>query len=182
MPEAFTAAISELLALNRESRTSPAPVADVTALFEQFRRPLFRYLLFLGLNTHDAEEVIQEVFLALFQHLKNQKSRANLRGWIFRVAHNQAMRIRRSAPVLDENLVDQMDPEPNPEQLALTNQRQRRLSAVLHALPEQDRACLSLRAEGLRYREIAGILNISLGSVAQSLSRSISKLERAHDM
>jgi hypothetical protein len=46
-----------------------APEEEVTELFEQLRNPLFRYLLSLGLNTQDGEEVIQEVFLALFQHL-----------------------------------------------------------------------------------------------------------------
>ena len=68
---------------------------EVTELFEQLRNPLFRYLLSLGLSTQDGEEVIQEAFLALFQHLKSGKPRDNLRGWIFRVGHNQALKLRR---------------------------------------------------------------------------------------
>ena len=51
----------------------------------------------------------------------------------------------------------------------------------MQALPEQDRTCLALRAEGLRYREIARILGISLGSVADSLAQSFAKLSRCHD-
>ena len=39
-----------------------------------------------------------------------------------------------------------------------------RLMAVVHALPEADQGCLRLRAEGLRYREIAAVLGMSLGS------------------
>jgi RNA polymerase sigma-70 factor (ECF subfamily) len=42
---------------------------EVTELFEQLRDPLFRYLLSFGLSVQDGEEIIQEVFLALFQHL-----------------------------------------------------------------------------------------------------------------
>ncbi len=38
--------------------------------------------------------MLQEVFLALFQHLRQGKSRANLQGWIFRVAHNSALKCR----------------------------------------------------------------------------------------
>jgi RNA polymerase sigma-70 factor (ECF subfamily) len=53
------------------------------------------------------------------------------------------------------------------------------LLAVLHALPEQERHCISLRAEGLRYREIAGILGMSLGAVSNSLGRSLARLSRA---
>jgi RNA polymerase sigma-70 factor (ECF subfamily) len=62
------------------------------------------------------------------------------------------------------------------------SQRQRRLLAVVRALPEQDQCCLSLRAEGLRYREIADVLGISLGSVAASLEKSLSRLARAEQV
>jgi RNA polymerase sigma-70 factor (ECF subfamily) len=54
-----------------------------------------------------------------------------------------------------------------------------RLAAVLRALPERDRRCLTLRAEGLRYREIAGTLAISLGAVSLSLTRSLARIARA---
>ena len=60
-------------------------------------------------------------------------------------------------------------------------QRQNRLLAVVKALRELDRCCLSLRAEGLRYREIAEVLGISLGSVANSLEKSLSRLSRADE-
>jgi RNA polymerase sigma-70 factor (ECF subfamily) len=56
---------------------------------------------------------------------------------------------------------------------------QRRLRAVVRALPEQDRKCLFLRAEGLRYREISEILDISLGAVSLSLARSLARIARA---
>jgi RNA polymerase sigma-70 factor (ECF subfamily) len=64
------------------------------------------------------------------------------------------------------------------EQIAFS-QRQRRLLAVLDALPEQDQRCLALRAEGLKYREIAEILGISLGSVSMSMARSLARLARS---
>ncbi len=54
-----------------------------------------------------------------------------------------------------------------------------RLLAVVDALPQQDRRCLYLRAEGLPYREIAGILDISLGAVSLSLARSLARIGRA---
>ena len=50
---------------------------------------------------------------------------------------------------------------------------------MLEALPEQDQRCLILRAEGLKYREIAEILGISLGSVSMSLARSLARMTRA---
>jgi RNA polymerase sigma-70 factor (ECF subfamily) len=51
--------------------------------------------------------------------------------------------------------------------------------AVLRSLPDIEQSCLRMRAEGLHYREIAGILGISLGSVSAFLTRSLAKLIRA---
>jgi RNA polymerase sigma-70 factor (ECF subfamily) len=68
---------------------------------------------------------------------------------------------------------------PNPEEQLAFSQRQRRLLAVLQVLPALDQRCLSLRAEGLRYRQIADVLGMSLGSVSASLARSLARLGRA---
>ena len=57
-------------------------------------------------------------------------------------------------------------------------QTRSRLLMVVEALPEQDRRCLFLRAEGLRYREIAETLGMSLGGVSLSLARSLARLAR----
>ena len=72
-----------------------------------------------------------------------------------------------------------IDPAPNPEDQLATDQTKRRLMAILQALPEQNRWCLYLRAEGLRYREIAEVLDMSLGSVSLCLERSLARIARA---
>lgn len=155
-------------------------------LFEELRERLLRYLLALGLPVHDGEEIVQESFLLLFQHLRRGKSRENLRGWVFRVARNLALKQREAerrrvgrVVEFDESLQEQAaDRGPNPEEQWRSRQRQTRLLAVVSALPEQDQSCLWMRAEGLRYREIAEALGISLGSVAGSVARSLAKLSR----
>jgi RNA polymerase sigma-70 factor (ECF subfamily) len=159
---------------------------EVIELFEQFRDPLLRYALSLGIPVHDAEEVIQEVFLSLFRHLQLRRSRKNLRGWIFRVAHNLALKQlfanqRSQAKTISDWTIAQepFDPSPGPEEQLSSAQRRHRLLAVVHALPEADQGCLRLRAEGLRYREIAAVLGMSLGAVSISLTRSLARLIRA---
>ena len=156
--------------------------SEVVQLFDELRAPLLRYLIGFGLTTDDGEEIAQEVFLALHLHLLKGKPRDNLRGWIFRVAHNLGLRrrarTRRDAGV-DEDAREVHDPSPTPEVSAYENQERRRVVKVVDALPEQDRQCLMLRAEGLRYREIAEVLEMSLGSVASSLSRSLMRISRA---
>jgi RNA polymerase sigma-70 factor (ECF subfamily) len=169
------------------SSTKPSEIErEVIDLFEQFRNPLLRYVISLGLSVHDGEEIIQEVFMALFRHLRMGKSKRNLRGWVFRVAHNLALKqhvVNRKAQATldsDESVAQrQADTSPSPEEHAANRQRMERMQAVLRALPEQDRYCLSLRAEGLRYREIAAALGISLGAVSIALTRSLAKIECA---
>ena len=91
-PPADAYVLPELLSDHtaRGATATAALEAEVTHLFEQLRNPLFRYLLSLGLSAQDGEEVIQEVFLALFRHLTNGRPRNNVRAWIFRVGHNKA--------------------------------------------------------------------------------------------
>ncbi len=187
---ASTAAIMTTLFSGHASEPMPSQIGEeVVVLFEQHRAPLLRYLITLGLNVQDGEEVIQEVFLALFQHLKKGKRGDNLRGWIFRVAHNLAMKqfrstkskIERASVPIDEVQSEFVSPAATPEETFERAHSEERIQAVIQALPEQDRRCLYLRAEGLRYREIAEALGISLGSVANSLERAIGKLSRAKE-
>lgn len=170
----------------RASRTAtPSPLqAEVALLFAEWRPPLLRYLRHLGLPLADGEDLVQETFLLLFQHLQQDKPRDNLRGWTFRVAHNLALKRRQrdSRRVdLDLDVLHPVDGGLSPEeQAAMTGVRQR-LRSVVEALPERDRTCLFLRAEGLRYREIALALDVSLGAVAASLSKSLGKLAAVYE-
>jgi RNA polymerase sigma-70 factor, ECF subfamily len=159
---------------------------EVMELHEQFRNPLLRYALSLGISVHDAEEVVQEAFLSLFRHLQLRRSRTNLRGWLFRVTHNLALKQLYANQKSDAMTASdwtaaekQLDPTPDPEEKLSSAQRRRRLLAVVRALPEADQCCLRLRAEGLRYREIAAVLGMSLGAVSISLARSLARLARA---
>jgi RNA polymerase sigma-70 factor, ECF subfamily len=161
---------------------------EVVELFDQLRGRLLRYTANFGLPVQDGEEIIQEVFLALFRHLQQGKPRENLRGWVFRVAHNLALKRRASVTFSEASLSGSAaetavfaDPAPDPEALAAGTETQRQLLAVFRVLPEQDRRCLMLRAEGLRYREIGQVLGMSLGAVSLSLSRSLARLARAAD-
>src|ERR1700722_1977037 len=111
---------------------------DVLELFDQFRNPLLRYALSFGISVHDAEEVVQEVFLSLFRHLGLRRSRKNLRGWIFRVAHNLTLKQRhanqklRGQTASDWTIAEQQcDPAPGPEEQVSLAQRRRRLLAVV---------------------------------------------------
>jgi RNA polymerase sigma-70 factor (ECF subfamily) len=160
---------------------------EVMSLFDELRKPLLRYLGSFMLLPADSEEIVQDTFLALFQHLRRGKGRHNLKGWLFRVAHNLALRRRRDDqrdrqsmfPVSTEPDDYVVDPGPDPEIQLSDKQTQKTLLAVVDALSDQDRRCLYLRAEGLRYREIAEILDLSISTVSVSLGRSLARISRA---
>jgi RNA polymerase sigma-70 factor (ECF subfamily) len=186
LPADSTLDVSLLTAAERAPDTASAIEADVLGLFDRFRAPLMRYICSFGLSARDAEDIVQDVFLLLFKHLHAGKPRTNLPGWIFRVAHNGALkqRLRRQRecdPPLDVADGAAVDPADGPEALFSDAQRQRRLLAVVSTLPERDRQCLHLRSEGLRYRDIARVLGVSLGTVANSLARSLERLQRADE-
>lgn len=184
-----SAAVSSVAvgALTRPSREKASALEnEVVALFDQQRAALLRYALSFGLTSADSEEVVQEAFLSLFQHLRDGKSRSNLRGWLFRVTHNMALKRRQrtqrspeagAVSVMEDSQA--VDAAPTPEDQLLSSELHRRLRAVVEVLPEADRRCLFLRAEGLRYREIAEVMEISLGAVSLSLSRSLARVARA---
>jgi RNA polymerase sigma-70 factor, ECF subfamily len=171
--------MATLPALEIESRGS-ALEEEIVELFDLLREPLLRYLASLGLPIADGEEIVQEVFLALFQHMRRGGARDNLRGWVFRVAHNLGLK-RRSRTVRGAEVGWEWlsDPAPGPEEQFFRTETERRVQAVVRALSEQDRRCLMLRAEGLRYREIAEALSMSLGAVSMSLARSLARMARA---
>lgn len=158
---------------------------EITAFFALLREPLLRYQSSLGLEMAEGEEVLQDAFLSLFRQVVGGKSIDNVHGWLFRVVHNLALRRRHRTRRGAETQLDTgsqertVDPAPNPEDRLASRQAQERVRAVVRALPEQDRQCLFLRAEGLRYREIGEILDMSLGAVSLSLARSLARIARS---
>jgi RNA polymerase sigma-70 factor (ECF subfamily) len=174
--------LSEISWASGRTATAPALELQILTLYDSLRLPLLRYSISFGLSAVDSEDIIQETFLALFDHLRKARSQDNLRGWVFRVTHNLALKRRQShrnqsAVISAENYQPEeyLSDGPNPEQLAIEGERRARLVAIYKALPDADRHCLQLRAEGLTYREIAHVVGVSLGTVSNSLGRSLSR-------
>jgi RNA polymerase sigma-70 factor (ECF subfamily) len=159
---------------------------NLAEAFIELREPVCRYLLALGLGRPEAEEVAQETFLRLCQHLDAGGPQANVRGWVFRVAHNLARdeyrrRQRRQVQPLDAGEGSAQDGAADPEQQAVARQRTLRLQTALARLPVRQRECLHLRAEGLRYREIAEVLGAGVSTVAEWVQQGLKTLVKECD-
>lgn len=168
----------------RASTLQPAQ-REVLALYDEHAPPLLRYARSFGLTEEGAEDVVQDVFVALFRHLVLDRPRHNLTGWLFRVTRNLSLKQRRRAgaaapDVFTDLLLERLvDPADTPEERMAFEQRSRRLRSVVRALTPRDRQCIYLRSEGLSYREIAGALGMSLGGVAKALARALARLSVA---
>jgi RNA polymerase sigma-70 factor, ECF subfamily len=169
----------ELSGILRQDR---ATLQDqVAQLFEEARDDVYRYLLGLGLYPPEAQEAAQEVFLRLYVTLKKGEDIQSPRAWIFRVAHNLGLKLRakQNQATFDPELEVQLAaPGMNPEQTALDREQKLRFHRAVQKLSEQQRRCLFLRLEGLRYPEIGAALGISASAVAEFLRRAVVKLRK----
>ncbi|HTA45177.1 MAG TPA: sigma-70 family RNA polymerase sigma factor [Bryobacteraceae bacterium] len=155
---------------------------QVTRAFEDARDDVYRYLLTFGLPPPQAQEGTQEVFLRLFVALEKGDVIQNVRAWIFRVAHNLGTDLRRRSPMIPiapELEIVLRDTARSVELDLIERERMDQLSDAWKSLSPQQRECLHLRAEGLRYREIGEAMGISISTVREFLSRAVSKLQRA---
>jgi RNA polymerase sigma-70 factor (ECF subfamily) len=155
---------------------------QVAQLFQEAREDVYRYLLSLGLYPPQAQEAAQEVFLRLYVTLKKGEDIQNPRAWIFRVAHNLGLKIRakqsNQAPFDAELELRLSSAELNPEQSLLDREKAQRFHQAIQGLSEQQRRCLFLRLEGLRYPEIGSALGISASAVGEFLRRAIARLKK----
>ncbi len=175
-----------LLPVEAVSSGSDSIQSNVLTLFDGCAPRLLHYVASFGLSAEETEDVVQDTFVALFRHLSLGRDRTNLSGWLFQVAHNLALKRRerllkqlRSAGSNETATQWCVDPAPDPEERLMRRERGERLRAVFSALPERERRCLFLRAEGLTYRDIAQALSVSLGSVSKAVSRALTRLMNA---
>ena len=175
--------------------------SDDTAAYEylvqKFHRPMIAFMYRMCHNQALAEELAQEVFLRVYRSRKSYAAEAKFTTWLYRIATNLAVnhardhKVERSGKVvsLDEpdeesgTTPDVADMHLNAEQQML---RQERLAAIkkhVLALPEKQRAAVMMhKYQGMDYREIASVLELSESATKSLLFRAYEALrERLKD-
>lgn len=169
---------------------SPATLGErVQTLFQQMRVPVFRYLLRKTRNPGTAEDLTQETFLRLCRHLRDDRPLDNAKAWLLTVANNLAIdevRRDRNETDLDESAWREIEElrsgtQPDTEEVVLQRERLDLLHAAVLRLTQLQRDCLHLRAEGLRYGEIAALMNLSISTVVDAVRRATVRLAREFD-
>jgi len=167
--------------------SKPTVTERVAEIYLTHREEVFRFLVAQGLSSANAQDVTQEIFLKLFVTLRDGGEVASAQAWLYRVAANRAVdywrRERRFVRVeLDAGspLVETLEShDMRVDRLAEQEQRMRLLAAEIGRLPKEHRMCILLRSQGLRYRDIARILNIGVSTAADWLFAAVEGLRRS---
>lgn len=132
------------------------------------------------------EELLQEIFLALWRSLATYRGDASLRTWMYRVAHNVATthihRAKRrpktsgDAPSGDRPALAATD---TPDTIVEQTQQLKRLHQAIHALRPLDRQLILLTLEELPQADIAAITGLSASNVSTRVGRIKAKLTAA---
>jgi RNA polymerase sigma-70 factor (ECF subfamily) len=152
--------------------------------FDRYSDRLFRVAVSLLKDEDEAESVVQDAFIRLFEKLDDFEGRSSLGTWLYRVTYNGAIdRLRRRRPALYLDGADPLDETPTP--VVLTDWRQwpervlsqaevaAELEKAIDGLPEMYRAVFVLREiEGLSTRETADVVDASAGTVKVRLHRA----------
>lgn len=151
-------------------------------LIKTIRPELHRYAARMTGSVVDGEDVVQEAVLKAFNSLDQIKTDANLRGWLFRIAHNKAIDFLRSRKLqtmeqLDENIFAQEEDLPL-EQKELTALA---LKVLLRLAPHQ-RSCVILKdVLGYSLSEISELIDKSVPEIKALLNRGRTRLRELGD-
>lgn len=156
-------------------------------LITKFKDRVFNLTLRLTRNPDDAEEVVQEAFLAIFDKINTFKGKSKLSTWIYAIAYNAALnRIKKnnsSAVTFEDETALNIDPawlrnknvifSPGGEVPLLQKELQEKLNHAIDALPNGYREIFILKEiEKLSVKDIAEIFEINPGAVKTRLHRA----------
>jgi RNA polymerase sigma-70 factor (ECF subfamily) len=167
------------------AKTTTEPALDLHTMFLAHHRRLYKVAYRLTASRHDAEDIVQEVFVRLHVKLVEFRGEAHLSTWLYRMTVNASLdalrRFKRRQKretsltliVNEESLVRESSAAGDRVEIS------EKLQTALARLRKPFRAVIVLRdLEGLAYDEIAEILQIDKGTVASRLHRAYAKLKK----
>ena len=145
--------------------------ATLESLVREQARFVFKVAYGVLRNSHDAEDVVQEVFLRA--HRSGLSGVLDLKAWLARVTFRLAIDHLRKPRGLDVADLQMASDQPDAEHLAIDRQRVAQVQKLIAALPEELRYPLVLSAiEELNSRQIAEVLGIPESSVRGRIFRA----------
>jgi RNA polymerase sigma-70 factor (ECF subfamily) len=151
----------------------------LAVLYSRFSKGIFNYALRLVRDHEAAEDVLQEVFVAVWQGADGFRQHSSVKTWIFRIAHYQAVNwLRRQRRLDSANDASPEFPE-DPEEAMVVSWRADEVQSALDMLTPNHRATIELAfVHDLSYAEIAEVLDCPIGTVKSRMSHAIKQLGR----
>jgi RNA polymerase sigma-70 factor (ECF subfamily) len=165
------------------ARAGDGDVHAFERLVTRYQRSMYRLALRMLGDAGDAEDVVQEVFLAAWRGLPELRTDAAFVGWLYRMTTNHclnALRSRRPTTELQPDSARSRRVDVQPERATEISSELAALTIALDGLTASQRACWLLReAHGRSYEEIAAILGTSSTAVRGRIARARAQLAEA---
>jgi len=148
-------------------------------IVDKYKNKLYSFLVKMTLSRHDAEEILQEVFIRVYNNLDKYDDRWMFSTWIYRIAVNTCRSFikkekRHAAiPIHNELGEQENNGAGNPEENFEMAERRREIILLIQELNEKQRIPLILKyVKGFSYFEIGRIMGISEGAAKMKVSRA----------
>lgn len=151
-------------------------------LVSQYQKPLYFHIRSIVLIHDDADDVLQNTFVKVFQHLKNFKQESKLFTWIYRIATNEALtylsqkakKNGRSSQEHQAYVLANLEADVYFE----GDEIQLNLQKAVQLLPEKQQLVFKMKYYNeLKYEEISAILGTSVGALKASYHHAVKKIE-----
>ncbi len=160
------------------SRTANDDKTAFDELYQRYSRPLYHYLLRLIHEQHVAEDLLQEVFIAVWQGARGYRGQAQVKTWLYRIAHNRAiswLRRYKVTTILED--VVETSREVGPEESAIGSWQNDQIRQAVNQLPFKHQEVLELAfVHELSYTEIANVIGCPVGTVKSRMSYALRML------
>ncbi len=153
-----------------------------TKIVKKYQEKLYWHIRRLVINHEDANDVLQNVFIKVWNYLDNFREEANLYTWLYRIATNETLTFldkekRRSAFSLSDHetgLANKLQAEKGFD----ANKLEWRLQQAIQSLPEKQRTVFLLRYyDEMPYEEMSKVLETSTGALKASYHHAVKKVE-----
>jgi len=150
-------------------------------LFERYRQPVFSLALRYSGDADEAADLLQDIFLKVYERLHLFKFKSAFSTWLYRIAVNTSLDRRRWRKRREQPPTDWREPPEieRPDKEVYQEQLRSSLNEALQELPEHFRLVVILKdMQDFAYDEIAAVLGITRGTVASRLNRGRKALRK----
>lgn len=149
-------------------------------LYHRYSRDIYSYILRLVPNPSVADDLLQEIFVAVWQGLENFKSESSVKTWLFQIAHNKIMSWMRTY-YRDRELVEEkarnLEKAPTTAEQTIINWQAEMVQMAIGELSPNHRAVVELfYFMGLSYAEISEVVVCPVGTVKSRMSHALQNL------